>query len=99
MSVEPLVGRDDELERLRALFAEVEATGGGRFVIVTGEAGSGKTRLCTEYSRHLADGGIPVVLSRCWDGGDGPPLWPWPDLVARLAGPGHEMPASIAREP
>jgi tetratricopeptide (TPR) repeat protein len=96
VSVEPLVGRGDELDRLRALFAEVEATGAGRFVIVTGEAGSGKTRLCTEYSRHLADGGIPVVLSRCWDGGEGPPLWPWPDLVARLAGQGHEMPASTS---
>jgi AAA ATPase domain len=94
VSVEPLVGRVDELDRLRAVFAEVEATGVGRFMIVTGEAGSGKTRLCTEYSRHLAEGGVPVALSRCWDGGDGPPLWPWPELVARLAGPGREVSGS-----
>ena len=92
MSVEPLVGRVDELDRLRAVFAEVDATGVGRFVIITGEAGSGKTRLSTEFSRQLAEGGVPVVLSRCWDGGDGPPLWPWPEVVGRLAGLGRELP-------
>jgi tetratricopeptide (TPR) repeat protein len=91
VSVEPLVGRGVELDRLRAAFAEVEATGAGRFVVITGEAGSGKSRLCAEYSRLLAYDDIPVALSRCWDGGEGPPLWPWPDLVGRLAPQGLEL--------
>ena len=96
LNVEPLVGRVAELDRLRALFAAVGATGAGHFVLVTGQVGSGKTRLCTEYSRELAEDGVPVALARCWDGGEGPPLWPWPDLVARLAGQDHETPAATS---
>jgi hypothetical protein len=61
---------------------EVAAAGAGRFVLVVGEAGAGKTPLCSEFSRLPTSAAI--AWSRCGMGGDGPPLWPWPDLVAEL---------------
>jgi tetratricopeptide (TPR) repeat protein len=85
MAVEPFVGRVAELARLRELADRVESTGVGRFVLVVGEAGGGKTRLCAEFAGRLMDAGVAVAWSRCWDGGVGPPLWPWPEVVDELA--------------
>lgn len=85
MPVEPFAGRTAELARLRDLAGEVASTGVGRFVLVSGEAGAGKTRLCAELARQLAEDRVASAWSRCWDGGGGPPLWPWPDLVGELA--------------
>jgi tetratricopeptide (TPR) repeat protein len=79
------VGRTAELARLRAWAEETAATGTGRLVLVTGEAGAGKTRLCGELDRSLPEAGFAVAWSRCWGGGCEPILWPWPDLVGELA--------------
>jgi DNA-binding NtrC family response regulator/tetratricopeptide (TPR) repeat protein len=48
----PFVGRDRELATLRSVYAEV-AAGEGRVVSITGEPGSGKTRLLYEFRRGL----------------------------------------------
>ncbi len=85
MTVEPFAGRSAEMARLRELAGEVASTGVGRFVLVTGEAGAGKTRLCSEVARRLVDDRTASAWSRCWDGRGVPPLWPWPDLVGELA--------------
>jgi DNA-binding CsgD family transcriptional regulator len=52
-----LVGRDEELARLKQLAAEA-AEGSGRLVIVTGDAGSGKTSL---VAAALADGPLRAI--------------------------------------
>lgn len=85
MPAEPFVGRSGELARLRQLADEVVATGAGRLVIVTGEAGAGKSRLCGEFVRRRPDTSVATARSRCWDGTDGPALWPWSDLIGELA--------------
>jgi DNA-binding SARP family transcriptional activator len=65
MSVElPLVGRDDLLESLHRALQD-----GGGVVLVSGEAGLGKTRLLTEFTAAL---GAPVLSSRARAGD--PPL-------------------------
>jgi DNA-binding SARP family transcriptional activator/tetratricopeptide (TPR) repeat protein len=67
----PLVGREAELAALRAMW---QATGPqGRVVAITGQAGSGKTRLINEFRAEAA--GTPqgprggaVLAARCHDG-------------------------------
>lgn len=49
------VERELQLRTLSGIAAEV-ATGGARLVLITGEAGSGKTRLCAEFVQTLPEG-------------------------------------------
>jgi DNA-binding CsgD family transcriptional regulator len=57
----PLVGRDRELAAARDA-VEGARDGRGRLLLVHGEAGIGKTRLCHELRVHL-DGGTTQVIS------------------------------------
>src|SRR5438093_13723262 len=70
------VGRHHELVELRAGL-EAAVTGRGRFFLVVGEAGIGKTRLVEELGREAAGRGHLVLWRRCWDGGGAPPYGPW----------------------
>src|SRR6266404_1225339 len=70
------VGRHDELVELRAGLEDA-VTGGGRFFLVVGEAGIGKTRLVEELAREAAERGHLVLWGRCWEGEGAPPYWPW----------------------
>ncbi|WAS92510.1 protein kinase domain-containing protein [Nannocystis punicea] len=60
----PLVGREPELRRLEEAHARArEGLGGG--VLVTGEPGSGKSRLLAAFAAAKADSGVPVLAVRC----------------------------------
>src|SRR5271170_2086679 len=64
----PLVGREAELATLRAAW---RATGtAGRVVAIAGQAGSGKTRLITEFRTEATQPPRPAVVlaARCYDG-------------------------------
>jgi predicted ATPase len=61
--VTPLVGRDAELARLGATLSQA-AEGAGSIVLIPGEAGIGKTRLCAELSRLHRQHGGQVLLGR-----------------------------------
>ncbi len=58
-------GRERELNRLEALYAEALASGGGRVALVTGEAGIGKTRLLDELRHRLQLSGVLVLEGGC----------------------------------
>ena len=58
----PFVGRDDDLDAV--LEAVDAAADGGRFVVVEGEAGIGKTRLVDEAARVVRGAGRPVLVAR-----------------------------------
>lgn len=77
----PLVGRQADLE---ALHDEVAAVGpAGRAVVVSGDAGMGKTRLLRDFTESL-DGAV-VVRGSCVDSGSGPaPLTAVTDLLRDL---------------
>jgi tetratricopeptide (TPR) repeat protein len=93
----PFVGRADELAKLDRWATEVARTGVGRFVLVVGVAGMGKTTLSEEFLRRQGDR-VSTAWSRCWDEAGGPPLWPWPDVVAELgAEPDHPRPQGLGR--
>jgi len=59
----PLVGRDADVNQLSAALAQADE-GAGSMVLVSGEAGIGKTRLCAELSRSHRQRGGRVLLGR-----------------------------------
>ncbi len=58
-----VVGRDEELAALAEIFSRA-AGGGGACVVVTGEAGVGKTRLVTEAATWARQRGQVVLVGR-----------------------------------
>ena len=75
-----IVGRGDQLDRLRGLLDEV-VTDGSRFVLIGGDAGSGKTTVVRAFAaqlgRSLADRKAQLVTGQCVPlGGDGLPYAP-----------------------
>ena len=57
------VGRADELAQTRAELAAAQR-GRGSVVVITGEAGVGKSRLLTETAQQAATGGMAVLSGR-----------------------------------
>ncbi|WP_134741233.1 BTAD domain-containing putative transcriptional regulator [Nocardioides sp. 503] len=78
----PLAGRVAETARLREVLAQVA---GGRpyVVLLTGEAGVGKSRLTQELSALAFEQGFTVAVGQCSADGP-PPLWPWRSIAASL---------------
>jgi len=61
-----LVGREQELGFLLQCWQGVEAGHGG-LVLLSGEAGAGKTRLVEEFANHLRWQGVRVLWGRCYE--------------------------------
>src|SRR5215472_5592557 len=51
-----LIERDDELRAMSALASETASRSGARVVVITGDAGGGKSRLAQEFAASLPDG-------------------------------------------
>ena len=77
-----LAGRDDEVARLRAVLDEA-AAGRPAMVLVTGEAGVGKSRLVQELALDAFAQDFTVVTGQCSAEG-APLLWPFRAIVASL---------------
>lgn len=60
----PLVGRDAEFQKLTALL-DAARHGSGRTVLVSGEAGVGKSRLMEEFKKFAELSGVLCLSGRC----------------------------------
>ncbi|HTU61243.1 MAG TPA: AAA family ATPase, partial [Polyangiales bacterium] len=82
-----IVGRNDELDQLRGA-AERAWAGRGRMVLLTGEAGIGKTRLAECLDECVRDEARALTLwARCQPDVS-TPLWPIRQVVRELAAQG-----------
>ncbi|TKV58750.1 hypothetical protein FDO65_14645 [Nakamurella flava] len=72
----PLVGRTTEQFELAQLLAGA-ANGRGGFVLISGDAGIGKTSLAESALVPAAAAGLRVVRTRAVDDPGAPPLWIW----------------------
>src|SRR6266516_457294 len=63
VAAEPLLERNEELARIESALAEAR-TGRGRFVVVEGPVGMGKTALLAVARTTAAEGGMRVLRSR-----------------------------------
>jgi len=77
-----LVGRDAELAQIQAV---LDAQGSlGQLVLITGEAGIGKTTVATAIAEQAAAHGWRVASGRCWDQVGAPAFWPWAQVLRAL---------------
>ena len=89
----PLVGRDEELQRLAAACARASEERVTTLVTVIGEAGIGKTRLVCEIERRLGHE-VTVLTGRCLPYGEGITFWPLREVIRQASG-GHDSPDKI----
>jgi len=76
-----LVGRDRERNALATLVGAM-LRGHGRLVLISGEAGIGKTALAETACMEAARQGIPFFVGRCYELAETPPYGPWIELSA-----------------
>ncbi|HZT97680.1 MAG TPA: AAA family ATPase [Chloroflexota bacterium] len=84
-----LVGRSDELALLTAVVEEVLA-GGGRFAVLSGEPGAGKTRLAQELTLAARDVGFMIAAGSCYETRESSAFYPFVTILStlyRLASP------------
>jgi hypothetical protein len=82
------VGRARELEEIEGACVAARDEGRGSVVVVSGEAGIGKSSLLLAAAGRAGGAGLAVVTARCWPDGGAPPLWPWQPILDELCGPG-----------
>ena len=76
------VGRADELAALHEGL-EAIGQGRGRLVLVSGEAGIGKSRLADTFAEQARES-ARVIWGRCWEAGGAPAYWPWVQVIRAL---------------
>ena len=82
----PFVGREEELGRIFGRFADVVERREPQVMVITADAGGGKTRLVAEAARELgAQRGARVLQTRCAPYGERR-LAPLADLVRKACG-------------
>jgi tetratricopeptide (TPR) repeat protein len=75
----PLVGRDDLVGELSRALTEARA-GAGSIVLLTGDAGIGKTSVARAVARQARDD-LDVSWGTCSPDRSAPPFWPWRELL------------------
>jgi DNA-binding CsgD family transcriptional regulator len=86
-----LVGREREQQRLSALLNSA-VNGQGRLILISGEAGIGKSALVLELTTEAATRGVSVLTGHCYDLSVTPPYGPWRELLARLSSDDELLP-------
>ncbi|MGW2967678.1 helix-turn-helix transcriptional regulator [Streptomyces mirabilis] len=94
----PFIGRDDELARLTGVLDRARS-GTPRAVVLSGDAGVGKTRVLTEAAAHATRTGMTVLTGHCVDLGDvGLPYLPFTEILGVLGGD-ERFAAALAAHP
>ncbi|MFD9721296.1 AAA family ATPase [Streptomyces sp. NPDC059076] len=78
-----LIERETPLDRLRTLVERATVSHGG-LVLVTGDAGIGKTTLVRRAADDAVRAGALVLRGACWDADSSPGYWPWTQTVRSL---------------
>src|SRR5438128_1164079 len=89
-----VVGREPYLESLRRSLTEA-AAGRGRAVLVSGEAGVGKSRLVAEARRSAEDAGLRALQGNSFEPDRSLPYGPFLDLLRAFFG--SRAPSEVVR--
>jgi DNA-binding SARP family transcriptional activator len=88
------VGRERELAQLEDALAGARA-GRGRLVLLSGEAGIGKSRLADELAARARRRGVRVLSGAAWEAGGAPAYWPWVQVLRAYV---HDADRNALRE-
>jgi DNA-binding NarL/FixJ family response regulator len=80
---EILVGRSHERRLIQTQLGAAQRGNGG-LVILSGEAGVGKTTLTRDVCREAGQNGALVLTGQCYDGANTPPYGPWAELLEQI---------------
>lgn len=89
---EKIVGRNSELEQLKGVSADLEA-GKGRTILVSGEAGIGKTRLMNETINYMEKQGIRTIGVYCLPHENTDSYLPFTEILHEIAPDEQLIPA------
>ncbi|MFC9970876.1 ATP-binding protein [Spirillospora sp. NPDC127200] len=78
-----LIGRRSALDALHGEIGRTVTSHGG-LVLITGEAGIGKTALAVASVQEAARQGAVVLTGNCWESDGAPNYWPWVQIARRL---------------
>ena len=95
-----MIGRGVELSRLLDLvgLTDASAPSPANAVVISGDAGVGKSRMLAELRQHALDARWQVLLGHCLDFGDSAlPYLPFTEAFGRLAAEDPELSATIVR--
>ncbi|KPI15509.1 transcriptional regulator, putative ATPase, winged helix family [Actinobacteria bacterium OV450] len=84
LTADRLLGRDEDLAALAAA-ADRARSGRAQVVLISGEAGIGKSSLLEAAVRQLPDQGWLVGTGQCPETDGAPPGWAWFDMLPSLA--------------
>lgn len=76
----PIAGRKDELSRFKQLVGKC-VDQSSQIVLLSGNAGAGKTRLLEEIASMTKQQGFNVLWGRCREESGAPAYWPWRQLL------------------
>ena len=79
---QPIIGREREQAQLRGLL-DAAISGHGPLVLVSGEAGIGKTTLVNDLITSARDEGCLILAGGCYDLTTTPPYGPWTEALRR----------------
>src|SRR5438477_11179670 len=94
LALSPLVGRDEEIHLLLRRWGRAKA-GDGQVVLVSGEAGIGKSRIVAALYERLEAGSAIRLRYFCSPYHQDSALFPIIDQLARAAGFAAEDPAAV----
>jgi predicted ATPase/class 3 adenylate cyclase len=77
----PMIGRQDGLARLHHALDVIHQDHHPRFVLVTGEAGLGKSRLVAEFRNSLVQPDVSVFQGNCLTYARSRPFWPLASML------------------
>jgi DNA-binding NarL/FixJ family response regulator len=91
----PLVGRSTEMATLLSAVDEAKTRRAGA-ILLSGDAGVGKSRLLDEVATGAHERGFDVLVGHCTDFGDaGLPYLPFTEIFGRLAGDRPDLVESV----
>jgi class 3 adenylate cyclase len=80
----PFIGRDRELSKLRAAFADAAERRTSHLFTVLGPAGIGKSRIASEFAALVESEAGRFLFGRCLPYGEGITYWPLVEILRHL---------------